>query len=121
MRRARPTPRVDSGCPVSERSAPDGGRGAVLAATAAACVIGVVMAVAGSAGGTRLWDAGPPTFAVCVLIAFVVNWVAFVPSVVGRTERFYDLSGSLTYLAVTATALIGGNGSTRSVLLAAMV
>jgi steroid 5-alpha reductase family enzyme len=55
-------------------------------------------------------------------LAFVVNWIAFVPAFAMRTERFYDLVGSLTYLAAIATALLAaGRFDTRAVVLAALV
>jgi steroid 5-alpha reductase family enzyme len=92
-----------------------------LAVAAVSCAVAALVAAAGSAGSTQFGDGGPATFAVCVAVAFAVNWVAFVPSWLARTERFYDLTGSLTYLSVTVVALIGGNGDARSVALAAMV
>jgi steroid 5-alpha reductase family enzyme len=51
-----------------------------------------------------------------------VNWAAFVPSWIASTEFFYDLTGTLTYLTVTAFALVAvGRYDTRSLLLSALV
>lgn len=36
-----------------------------------------------------------------VLIAFIIQWAAFIPAYAFQTEKFYDLTGSLTYLTVT--------------------
>ena len=36
-----------------------------------------------------------------VLIAFIIQWIAFIPAYVFQTEKFYDLTGTLTYLTVT--------------------
>jgi steroid 5-alpha reductase family enzyme len=48
--------------------------------------------------------------------------VAFLPAYRLRTERFYDLTGSLTYVALIALALgLGPAAVARSMLLAAMV
>ena len=33
-----------------------------------------------------------------VLIAFLIQWVAFVPAFFFQTEKFYDLTGSITYI-----------------------
>lgn len=33
-----------------------------------------------------------------VLIAFLIQWVAFIPAYFFQTEKFYDLTGSLTYI-----------------------
>ena len=65
-------------------------------------------------------SAGWPVFAVCAAVAFAVNWVAFVPAYLLRTERFYDLTGTLTYLTVVVVALVAGSGSTLSILLAVL-
>ena len=46
------------------------------------------------------------TFAMCVALAFLVQWVVFVPAFMLHSEHFYDLVGSLTYLTVTAVALL---------------
>jgi len=53
---------------------------------------------------------------------FVIQWAAFVPAFVFRTERFYDLAGSITYVVVIA-ATVAWNGRTdpRSLLLLSMV
>ena len=40
-----------------------------------------------------------------VLIAFIIQWVAFIPAYAFQTEKFYDLTGTLTYLTVTWYAL----------------
>ena len=35
-----------------------------------------------------------------VFIAFALQWIAFIPAYVFKTEKFYDLMGSITYLSV---------------------
>jgi steroid 5-alpha reductase family enzyme len=35
-----------------------------------------------------------------VVLAFLIQWIAFIPAYVFQTEKFYDLTGSLTYLSV---------------------
>ncbi len=66
--------------------------------------LGLLMAVLGSDGGETL--GGLQAFAVLVALAFGVNWLVFIPSYLARTEHYYDLTGSLTYLTVTAIALL---------------
>lgn len=95
------------------------GGAASLVTIVVAVLIGAGMAVAGSSGGLRL--GGWPVFALCAMLAFGINWVAFVPAYLGRTERFYDLTGTLSYLSVMALALLAGSGSTLSILLAVLV
>ena len=35
-----------------------------------------------------------------VFLAFAIQWIAFIPAYIFQTEKFYDLTGSLTYLSV---------------------
>ena len=35
-----------------------------------------------------------------ILIAFVIQWVLFIPAYLMQTEKFYDLAGSLTYISI---------------------
>ena len=57
-----------------------------------------------------------------VAAAFVVQWLVFIPSFLTGTERFFDLTASLTYTGLTLiTLLVVGSGDLRRVLLAAVV
>lgn len=78
------------------------------------------LAWAGSQGGAAV---GPvPVFAAVCAIALLIQWVAFVPAFAGRTERYFDLTGSLTYLTVTAAAMaLSSPTDERSALLAALI
>ena len=71
---------------------------------AGSVVVAGVLAAAGSAGGATVGGVG--VFAVCVVLAFAINAVVYVPSLLARTERWYDLTGSVTYLSVVLCALI---------------
>lgn len=82
--------------------------------------IGALLAWAGSWQG--LMFNGWPVFALSVLLAFVIQWVVFIPAFIWQTERYFDLTGSLTYLSVIAFSLaLTGKTDIRSLLLAAMV
>ena len=35
-----------------------------------------------------------------VMLAFLIQWVAYIPAYIFQTEKFYDLTGSLSYLTV---------------------
>ena len=41
-----------------------------------------------------------------VILAFLIQWMAYIPAYVFQTEKFYDLTGSLAYLSVIWYALI---------------
>lgn len=83
-------------------------------------IIGFLLALAGSQGGATF--AGLPVFALAVGLAFLIQLLAFIPAYLLQTEKFYDLTGSLTYLSITALALfLSGNFDARSFLSAALV
>ncbi|MBE0417113.1 MAG: DUF1295 domain-containing protein [Coriobacteriia bacterium] len=94
-------------------------RTALISLLAAVCV-GVGIAAAGSRGGHSV--GGVPVFALAVGVAFLVQWLAFVPAYLLQTEQFYDLTGSLTYVGViTMAAMLGPRVDARSVVLWALV
>lgn len=91
-----------------------------LVAVPVVVLIAALVAVAGSQGGSTA--GGFPVFALCVILAFAIQWLAFVPAYLLQTERFFDLTGSLTYIAVAVVALLlSSSVDARSVLLVAMV
>jgi steroid 5-alpha reductase family enzyme len=91
-----------------------------LAVVPIALALTAGLAWAGSRGGALV--GGIPLFAICAAAAILLQWLAFIPAYQLRTERFYDLTGSLTYVALIALALgLGPAADTRSMLLAAMV
>ncbi len=67
-------------------------------------LIAAGVALAGSQGGHRA--AGIPVFALCVALAFIIQWAAFIPAFLRQTEAFFDLTGSITYITVTVLAVI---------------
>jgi steroid 5-alpha reductase family enzyme len=83
-------------------------------------LIGLGVALAGSQGGASVF--GAPIFALSVGLAFVVQWLAFVPAYLLQSEKFFDLTGSITYISVTALAvLLGPIVDGRSILLLPLV
>ncbi|MFL2734602.1 MAG: DUF1295 domain-containing protein [Gammaproteobacteria bacterium] len=44
-----------------------------------------------------------------VILAFLIQWVAFIPAYLFQTEKFYDLTGSLTYLTVIWFVYLSSN------------
>lgn len=83
-------------------------------------IVGALVALAGSQGGTSV--AGVPLFALSVGLAFLIQWLVFIPAYIFQTEKFFDLTGSLTYISVTTIAVIFSEGvDGRTILLAALV
>jgi steroid 5-alpha reductase family enzyme len=83
-------------------------------------LIGAGVAVAGSQGGSTA--GGLPVYAVCIALAFGIQWLAFIPAYLLQSEGFYDLTGSFTYISVTIVAVVLGPAvDARSFLLLALV
>ncbi|MDY0983569.1 DUF1295 domain-containing protein [Microbacterium sp. CFBP9023] len=100
-------------------SAPKSSRSSLIAIIVA-LVIGALVALAGSQGGATV--GGIPLFAIAVAAAFAIQILAFIPAMLLRTERFFDLTGSLTFLAISvALVLMTPMPDARSWILAAMV
>ena len=56
-------------------------------------------------------------------IALGIQWVVFIPSAIFKSERFYDLTGSLTILFLTSTSLDVAGASTcpRTIIASSLV
>jgi steroid 5-alpha reductase family enzyme len=68
-----------------------------------ALLAGSLVGWAGSAGGRVLF--GLPVFALLYALAFLIQWIAFAPSFLLRSERFFDMTGSVTYIVVASAAV----------------
>ena len=83
-------------------------------------LMGFGVAWAGGQGGHVVYNV--PLFGWAVGLAFVIQWVAFVPAYLLQTERFFDLVGSLTYILVIVMAVLLRDGvDERSLLLLVLV
>lgn len=81
---------------------------------------GFLIALAGSQGGVLIF--GVPLFALSVGLAFLIQWLAFIPAYLLQTEKFFDLTGSITYISVISIAITFSAGvDVRSLLLSALV
>ena len=83
-------------------------------------LFGVGLAIAGSQGAATF--IGIPVFAIGVALAFILNWIAFIPAYLRQTEKFFDLMGGITFISVSiltvaASPVVDG----RSWLLLGMV
>lgn len=71
-----------------------------MAVTPVAIAIGLGLAAAGAQGGQLI--GGIPLMYLVAGYAFGVQWLAFVPAMILETERFYDLTGGITYMSIAA-------------------
>lgn len=86
----------------------------------AALLGGGVVAFVGSNASSPAF--GAPLFAICVGVAFTIQWVAFVPAWIRSTERFFDLVGSVTYIGTACLALaFMGELNVRAVAIGVLV
>lgn len=91
-----------------------------LMATVVILCVGGAIAWAGSQGGAIV--GGVPLFALCAMLAFGLNWLVFVHAYTRQTERYFDLTGSITYVSVIGVSLaLTSELDSRSLLLGAMV
>ena len=76
--------------------------------------------LAGSTGSTEV---GPGNvFALCGFLAYAINWLVFVPSNLAKTEHYFDLTGSATYVTVILVAIVLSEDlDTRSFIVGGMV
>ena len=57
-----------------------------------------------------------------VLLAFLIQWICFIPAYILQTEKFYDLTGSLTYLTLVLFSIFSaGSLSFASIIVCACV
>ena len=69
--------------------------------------LGLALTIALSDGSSKV--GGVPAVVLCAGAAFAINWLAFVPSYLKRTEHYFDLVGSLTQLTLILVALVGSS------------
>jgi steroid 5-alpha reductase family enzyme len=89
-------------------------------------VTAVILAFGFFAGAQSVELGGWSAFFLCAVLALAVNWIAFVPSAIAQSDKFYDTVGAITYFSVTALACYAaynarGGLDTRAIVVAAMV
>jgi steroid 5-alpha reductase family enzyme len=85
-----------------------------------AVLLGAGLAWAGSQGSVRF--ARAPLFALCVALAFLIQWIAFIPAYLKQPEKFFDITGSLTYIILALLAgFLSGMSDVRSYLVMLLV
>lgn len=94
--------------------------GALLIALAVSVAIGLLVSIAGGQGGAQIGAVS--VFLVCGLLAFGINWLIFIPSSIAKSEKYYDLTGGITYISVILLAVVlTPQLDTRASLVAIMV
>lgn len=79
-------------------------------------LVGAALAWAGSSNGLEVNEF--PIFALGIGLAYVLQWLIFIPSYLTHSERYFDLAGSLTFITVSALVLfVSNNINQRSIIL----
>jgi len=87
---------------------------------AVAAIVGILVAFAGSQKSVMVGNI--PLFALAVGLAYLIQWLMFVPSYLKRTEKFYDLTGSITYISVAIlSAILSRKLDARTLLILVLV
>jgi len=82
--------------------------------------VAIFIAICGGVSG-KYW-AGLPVFAWCSIVAFAIQWLVFIPAWFSHSEKFFDLTGSLSFIALVIMALVTtGDPDPRAYLLGGMV
>lgn len=96
------------------------GAGRSLLIVAIATALGLGFAYLTGSGGITI-DDYPALFA-CAVVAFAVNWLAFIPSALAQKDTYYDTVGALTYLSVIGYSTYHAAPlDTRAIVVAVMV
>ncbi|GMH89791.1 hypothetical protein TL16_g11567 [Triparma laevis f. inornata] len=82
-------------------------RGAIV--TSIACGLGYLATYLGADGSNPDNLFAPAnTLYLTILVAYIINWIAFIPAAIHQTEKFFDLTGSITYVSCTIFSLVLG-------------
>ena len=74
------------------------------------------------AGRNGISAYGYPVFLICAAAAFAINWLAFIPSAIAQSDKFYDLTGAITYLSIIGVACwLSAPLDMRAIVIAVMV
>ena len=72
-------------------------RTVTIPSTIISILLGIIIAYAGSQG-SEIYN-GIALFALCASVSYVLHWIIFIPSYIFQTEHYFDLTGSISYLA----------------------
>lgn len=82
-------------------------------------IIAGAFAWAGSYGGPSF--AGFPALIFIVGIGFLIHWIIFLPSFLAKTEKFYDITGTVAYFVMTGLAVYIASASSSLSLLSKII
>jgi len=67
-------------------------------------ILSLLIVTAANQGSVSISDI--PLFGFAVALTFIIQWIVFIPSFLNKTEHFFDLTGSLTFISVVLITLM---------------
>ena len=71
----------------------------------------IIFLVVSAVGNNSVILNGYSAVLCCAVICIGIQWVAWIPASIGKSERFYDLTGGLTYITLVGFRLWAGSRS----------
>tara|TARA_A100001011_G_scaffold232846_1_gene240864 strand:- start:381 stop:1262 length:882 start_codon:yes stop_codon:yes gene_type:complete len=69
-------------------------------------IISFASIIAVGGGNESLDYNGYPILILCMIASFIVHWIIFIPSFLAKTEKFYDITGTLAYIIILYVASV---------------
>jgi len=67
----------------------------------------LLIGCAGSQGSANIY--GYPGLMIIASVGFLIHWLVFIPSYLFKTEKYYDISGTVAYLVMTGIAVFSAD------------
>ena len=67
----------------------------------------MLIGYAGSHGGPSIYSY--PSLMLIASVGFLIHWIVFIPSYLLKTEKYYDITGTIAYLATTGLAVFSSH------------
>lgn len=85
-------------------------------------VLGIAASLAMAGNQWSISYQGVSAFALCGLLAFIIQWLSFVPAYIFQTERYYDLMGSIAFIfSISLAFYLAKPLSTEKIILGSLV
>ncbi len=88
-------------------------------------VITIVALIVSAVDNNSVKIYGYSSVFLCSILIFGIQWIAWVPASISKTERFFDITGGITYLAVIFFSLwtgsLNGQITTRQIVISILV
>jgi len=69
--------------------------------------LALLIGYAGSLDGPSIF--GYPGLMLIATVGFLIHWLIFIPSYLFKTEKYYDITGTIAYLVMTALAVFSAD------------